>query len=314
MRGGKECANRRLRRESSCKSNARRLRIVGLIAMRMRPSTRLLFFPLVLGFACQPASTTQSVPLPEGSTWIAHRGDSAHAPENSLAAIRAAFELTPAPHFVEIDVHASRDGELVVIHDDDLARTTGTSGRVSSSDWAQLTKLKAGYSEKFGEEFADEPLPRLSDVLDLAAKYQGSIMIEVKARSAGRAVGQLLLERGEIAQHLVASFEAAAIVGAAMTAPGVRTLYLVGNPGPADLELAQKLGASILGCHRDHAQPELLRAVQAAGLKLWVYTVNDRDGGLQLLSMGADGVISDRVGALRLEVEAVMSKRAAQAR
>ncbi len=282
--------------------------------MRLRSPHLLLIFPLMLGFGCQSDPMTQSVPLPEGGTWIAHRGDSAHAPENSLAAVRAAFELTPAPHFVEIDIHASRDGELVVIHDDELSRTTGASGRVSRNDWAELSKLRASYAEEFGDAFADEPLPRLSDVLDLAVEYSGSIMIEVKVRRAGRAVGELLRERGEIGQHLVASFEAAAIVGAAMTAPGVRTLYLVGNPGPADLELAQKIGASILGCHRDHAAPDLLRATHAAGLKLWVYTVNDREGGLQLASMGADGVISDRVGALRQEVEAAMDKRTTQAR
>ena len=110
--------------------------------MRLRPSTLLFLVTLLPSFGCQSGLMARSVVLPDGATWIAHRGDSAHAPENSLAAIRAAFELTPAPHFVEIDVHASRDGELVVIHDDDLARTTGTSGRVSRSDWAQLCELR----------------------------------------------------------------------------------------------------------------------------------------------------------------------------
>jgi glycerophosphoryl diester phosphodiesterase len=282
--------------------------------MRSRESIILLIFTLLPSLGCKSDPMTHFVPLPEGRSWIAHRGDSAHAPENTLAAIRAAFELTPRPHFVEIDVHASRDGELVVIHDDDLARTTGSAGRVSRSDWAQLSELRAGYSEKFGAAFADEPLPRLHEVLDLAADYQGSIMIEVKVRGAGRAVGELLRERGEIARHMVASFEAAAIVGAAMTAPGVRTLYLVGNPDLADIELAQKIGASILGCHHDHAQPELLRAVHEAGLRLWVYTVNDQAGGLRLATLGADGVISDRAGALRPEVEAELGKRLTEAR
>ncbi len=271
--------------------------------MRLRLPLLPYALTVLLGSSCQFAPMSPAVPLPDGSTWIAHRGDSAHAPENSLAAVRAAFELSPAPHFVEIDVHASRDGELVVIHDDDLSRTTGASGRVSRMDWVELTEQRAGYAEKFGDAFAHEPIPRLSEVLDLAADYHGSIMIEVKVRRAGRAVGQLLRERGEVAQHLVASFDAAAIVGAAMTAPGVRTLYLVGDPDPADLELAQKIGASILGCHHDHADLELRRAAHQAGLKLWVYTVNDSAGGLRLVSLGADGVISDRVGALRQEVE-----------
>lgn len=265
--------------------------------------------------ACQVQPTTvRPVAIPESPAFIAHRGDSAHSPENSLAAVRAAFELEPAPHFVEIDVHASRDGELIVIHDDELERTANARGRVSRMDWSELTRVKVGYSEKFGDAYAHEPLPRLGEVLDLAADYQGSIMIEVKARAAGIAVGQLLRDRQEIGQHLVASFQAAAIVGAQMSAPGVRTLYLVGDPGPADLRLATQLGASILGCHYDHVDAELVHAVHQAGLKLWVYTVNDRGTGQKLIQLGANGVISDRAGELRPEVERGLAEQMVESR
>ena len=243
------------------------------------------------------------MPLPESPHWIAHRGDSAALPENTLSAVRAAFERTPAPTCVEIDVQLSRDGVLVVVHDDELARTTGDPRRVSESDWADLASLRAGFAEKFGDAFAEEPLPRLEQVLDLAAEFDGSIMIEVKPRAAGEAVGRLLRERDEVSRHIVASFEAAALAAAEDEAPGVRKLYLVSQPVSADLALAQELEASILGCHWEHAHAAIVEEAHAAGMVVWTYTVNDAKAARTLKRAGVDGLISDRVTELRAELD-----------
>lgn len=242
------------------------------------------------------------MPLPPSPHWIAHRGDSARLPENTLAAVRAAFERRPAPTCVEIDVQLSQDGVLVVVHDDELARTTGDARRVSESTWAEIEDLRAGFADKFGDQFAEEPLPRLEQVLDLAAEYSGSIMIEVKPREAGAAVGRLLRERGEVGQHIVASFEAAALAAAEDEAPGVRKLYLVSKPVAADVALATELDASILGCSADHAHAEIVATAHAADLVVWTYTVNDPAVAQRLKAAGVDGLISDRVTELRGEL------------
>lgn len=249
-------------------------------------------------FASDPA-----MPLPDVPHWIAHRGDSAVVPENTLAAVRAAFERTPAPTCVEIDVQLSRDGVLVVVHDDELDRTTGDPRLVSASDWSEIASLRAGFTEKFGEQYADEPLPRLEQVLDLAAEFEGHIMIEVKPREAGAAVGRLLRARNELSQHTVASFEAAALAAAEDEAPGVRKLYLVSQPVQADVALAEELGASILGCNWEHAHASIVATAHDAGLVVWAYTVNDAKAARELKRAGVDGLISDRITELRAELD-----------
>lgn len=257
---------------------------------------------IALGLALSTLTACQSpslMSLPEAPVWIAHRGNSVEAPENTLSSVGLALRLDPQPQFVEIDVQLSADGELVVIHDDDLQRTTGVAGKVSEKSWAELAGLRAGFAERFQDQFADEQLPRLAQVLDLAAEYDGRIMIEVKARGAGEGVGRLLFERGEIEQHIVASFKPAVLAAAKRMAPGVRVLYLASEPNLGDIALAQELEASILGCHHESASRSLAESVHRAGMQLWCYTVNDAARARELRKLGVDGVISDQVSVVR---------------
>ena len=180
--------------------------------------------------------------------------------------------------------------KIAFIHDDKLARTTGDPRRVSESAWKDLASLRAGFAEKFGDAFASEPLPRLEQVLDLAAELNGSIMIEVKPRAAGEAVGRLLRERGEVDQHIVASFHAAALAAAEDEAPGVRKLYLVSQPVSADLALAHELEVSILGCHWEHAHAAIVQEVHDAGMVVWAYTVNEAKAARALKRVAIDDI------------------------
>ncbi len=107
----------------------------------------------------------------------AHRGDSASAPENTLAAFRRAVELgVPS---VELDVHPARDGTLVVIHDDTVDRTTDGTGAVSDKTLDELRCLDAG--SWFGSQFAGERIPTLAEVLELLAPSATGLNIEIKA-------------------------------------------------------------------------------------------------------------------------------------
>src|SRR5215475_6599931 len=93
---------------------------------------------------------------------IAHRGASGTCPENTLAAFRRAQEL--GAHMIELDVQLTRDGEVVVMHDWTLARTTDGRGRVASRTLAELRQLDAG--SWFDPGYAREPVPTLREVLD----------------------------------------------------------------------------------------------------------------------------------------------------
>lgn len=117
----------------------------------------------------------------------AHRGASAVAPENTMAAFEAAAEA--GADGIELDVHLSRDGLPVVIHDETLDRTTDGSGAVAARTAAELLELDAG--SWFSPDFAGEPIPLLSDVLAWAGDRL-RLNLEIKSAHAGKVVLETL--------------------------------------------------------------------------------------------------------------------------
>ena len=112
---------------------------------------------------------------------IAHRGDSAHFPENTLAAFRSALNLQA--DLVEFDVQCTKDGQVVVIHDASVDRTTNGRGRVRDMTVAEVQALSAGYPLRFGNAFAAERIPTLGEALE-TLKGRGRPMIEIKSDSS----------------------------------------------------------------------------------------------------------------------------------
>ena len=110
----------------------------------------------------------------------AHRGASGYAPENTLSAYQMAFENFHADG-IEIDVHYSKDREIVVMHDFDLSSTTNGSGMIFSNSLKELKELSAGL--RFSEKYNDEKIPTLKEVLQLVSEHNGKINIELKAGS-----------------------------------------------------------------------------------------------------------------------------------
>ncbi|NIA13332.1 MAG: hypothetical protein GWP08_04570 [Nitrospiraceae bacterium] len=122
-------------------------------------------------------ATTWQAGAPDGAIdVIAHRGASAYAPENTLAAFALAAELKA--DWFELDCTLSEDGEVIVIHDDSVDRTTDGEGRVSRLPLPELKKLDAGAWK--APEFAGERLPTLGEALDLAKERQIGVYVEIK--------------------------------------------------------------------------------------------------------------------------------------
>ena len=107
---------------------------------------------------------------------IAHRGDSANRPENTLASFASALEL--GADFVEFDVQLTKDGHAVVIHDPTLERTTSGTGRLLDQTLAEIRKVSAGYPSRFGDAYRGERVPTLSEVLGLL-RGRATAMIEI---------------------------------------------------------------------------------------------------------------------------------------
>lgn len=241
---------------------------------------------------------------------IAHRGDRAHAPENTVLAFERA--LAAGADALEIDVHVTRDGRLVVIHDERVDRTTDGRGPVESFTLASLEALDAGarWSAHPDPERANggvvraaypfaglaARIPRLDDVLD--AFRQTPLIIEAKSVRAGRELVGQLTRHAARDRVIVGSFFHDALVP--LREAGFRTTA-------SRRELAMLLGPALAGRGRARvafdaiAVPPSYRGLplpvagyaRVTGRPVFVWTVNDPGAARRYLGRGATGIITD---------------------
>ncbi|KAA3612421.1 MAG: hypothetical protein DWQ01_04545 [Planctomycetota bacterium] len=222
---------------------------------------------------------------------IAHRGCSSLAPENTLAAVEAALQLAEVD-FVEVDVHRSRDGVLVAIHDRDLQRTTNGHGLVSELDFADLKPLHAGYPAKFQDRFLDQGIPTLEEVLEFAEKRGAGVMVEVKPAGIGADVAELLCRRKAWEHHFIASEHAQVLEDARRYCSKLRLMPVAERPQEG-IRLALQLPTFWIAFDNEITDRETLQAAIQEGLIPWVWTVNDISRAKQLIAWGAKGLITD---------------------
>ena len=235
---------------------------------------------------------------------IAHRGASAHAPENTLAALRAAVELRC--DLAEVDVQRTRDGVLVLVHDADLARTTGRRARVADTSYAELHRLDAG--SWFSPAYAGEPVPTLEQALDVLDGTGTGLLVELKhpARHPGIAadVARTLRARPGYVDSAVAagrlvvqSFDHGVVRDFATLEPDV-PVGLLGHP-PVRRLPALAGWADQVNPRHGRATAAYVDAVHAAGLSCSVWTVDQVADVRRVLDLGVDGVITNRPDAVQ---------------
>jgi glycerophosphoryl diester phosphodiesterase len=234
---------------------------------------------------------------------IAHRGASAYAPENTLAA----FELAAAhgADAVELDLHQTKDRRLVVIHDFTLKRTAGDPRQVRSATLAEVQRLSAG--AWFHERFSDQRVPTLEQALELGRKRL-LLHLELKGGSPYYAeIEPTLLRAIDRARAFnrvrVSSFDEAALarlrgLGGARLALGLLTR----RTRTADIiRLARTLRVESVHLSRRRFTPDAARSLRQAGFPVYVYTVDDTAQMSRLIDQGADGLFTntpDRLAAL----------------
>jgi len=237
-------------------------------------------------------------------TVIAHRGASAAAPENTLPAIALAAEMSA--DLVEVDVQMTRDGELVVIHDTTLRRTTDASVRfprqgpwnVADFTLDQIRSLDAG--SWFDTRFAGIVVPTLAEVLDTLWGRAG-LLLEIKAPALypriASTVAAELDRRGWLdapPQPLVVqSFDWDVMRAFNRLAPQVTVGLLGGAPSLRQLS-GVSAWADQLNTHHRLTSARLVHRVHASGMATWPYTVDDPHRMRSLIESGVDGIISNR--------------------
>jgi glycerophosphoryl diester phosphodiesterase len=222
-----------------------------------------------------------------GCLVIAHRGASSYAPENTFAAFDLALQM--GARDIELDVHATRDGHVVVIHDDTVDRTTNGHGPVSDHTLAALSALDAG--SWFDGRFAGERIPTFAAVLE-RYKGQASIHTEIKGRSAHlteRSV-DLIRALGMTADVTITSFQRERLAETRSYAPELPTGWLVGEITDGIVADARAMGVTQLCPRANAVTPELVDRLHAAGFVVRAWGVGTEALMRQVVSAGADGM------------------------
>jgi glycerophosphoryl diester phosphodiesterase len=234
----------------------------------------------------------------------AHRGGALLWPENSLLAFRSAVGL--GADYLEFDVHLSRDGEVVVIHDPTLDRTTTGSGAVRERPLAELKTLRL---KDRGGAVTEEQVPTLDEVAAIAAGAKRRMLLEIKPDEQGRRYPGIeekvvaVLDRHSMsASTVVMAFERETwrrmrelrpdITAGSLYSPS--TLRAMGSTLSRELEAARGAGLRVVGLRQDLVDASTVAAARRAGVMLGVWTVNEPDALRRFIDLGVAIVITDR--------------------
>lgn len=217
---------------------------------------------------------------------IGHRGAAGHEPENTLRSFGRAVEL--GADMVELDVHICGTGEIVVIHDDTVDRTTDGSGLVKKKTLRELRSLDAGRGET---------IPTLEEVFKLMEGRAG-VNIELKALGTAWPVYEAIEEVvGEkewtLDDILVSSFHLGEILKMHELSNDVRIGVLVTGAPREALEFAESIEAYSINPYFRSTGEEFVELAHESGFKVFTWTVNEPDDIERMREMGVDGVISD---------------------
>jgi glycerophosphoryl diester phosphodiesterase len=228
-----------------------------------------------------------------GFLGIAHRGASGRAPENTHAAFAAALAL--GAEAIELDVQLSADGELVVIHDETLERTTDGQGAVGDRSVAELARLDAG--AWFAPEYRGERIPRLADVL---AQVRDRVTLNVEIKSA-RDLGVI---EAKLAALIAAERAAEWVVFSSFYPEAVRTLRALApwarlgvlcdeDPRRHGFAVAGEIAAELVIPGRAWVDARVVEEAHVRGYDVWVWTVNEPGEMRRLIALGVDAIFSD---------------------
>ena len=220
---------------------------------------------------------------------IGHKGASAIAPENTLKAFKKAIELKA--DMVEFDIHKTKDGEIVIIHDSDTLSTTGVQGLIKDMTLEEIKKLNAGEGEK---------IPTILELIKVAKEKVG-LQIEIKSSGLLEKLIKILKEENLVNTSIVSCFAFDELVKLKNLEPKVKLGFLL----PAELVRVRQIKRKILKAvdkkfyaihpHYNVTDKEIVNFAHDNDLKVNVWTINDRDIMERLIEIGVDGIITDDI-------------------
>lgn len=241
-------------------------------------------------FAVFSILTSMTLSADEAPVIIAHRGASQRAPENTASAIEAAITL--GAKVIEFDVRVTRDGELILFHDDELERLTGRAGTIEASDWAELSTLDVG-SWFVDGGFAGEKILAFDDALKLCFEAGVTPLIEHKTGDA-KLYAEVIRSLEGADRVIVQSFDWVFLAEFRAEMPTVP----IGALGSKALTSEQLL--TLTGLHSDWVgwkvgdlMADDLPKLRELGAKIALWTVNDPAVARTWVDLGVDAIITD---------------------
>jgi len=220
---------------------------------------------------------------------IGHRGASAIAPENTFKAFKKAIELKA--DYVEFDIHKTKDGEIIIIHDSDTFNATGVKGLIKDMTLDQIKSLDAGEGEK---------IPTLQELISITRKKMG-LQIEIKSINLLDKMIQILKEEDLLNTSIVSSFLLDELLKLKLLEPSVKIGLLL----PIELVRPKLIKKKIVKVAKNNfysihpyyniTDKEIVDFAHSHGLKVIVWTVNDREIMEKLIEIGVDGITTDDI-------------------
>lgn len=234
---------------------------------------------------------------------MAHRGASGNAPENTMAAFQLAVD--EGADGIELDVHLSKDGEIVVIHDDTLNRTTNGTGNVHEKDLAELKTYDAG--SWFDPKFSEERIPLLQEVIDILPE---SVFLNIEIKNSPivhtgieQKLVDLLEKNNRLNDTIISSFDHESLYTIKKLAPELKIGIIYNVNFANTLEYVKTFKeAEVYSLHPNYKiiYNRDIDPFLDAGLQVYPYTINDEQLAKDLHAKGVNGLITNYPTKIRL--------------
>jgi len=224
---------------------------------------------------------------------IAHRGFSGVAPENTLIAFQKAIEC--GADYFELDVHKTKDGLPVVIHDKSVNRTSSNDmkGKIVEMTSGELAAVKVGYPKKFSDKYKDEKIPTLREALELA-RGKIKVCIEIKVDGVEKEVLKIVNELGVNDEVIIFSFSYPVLTKIRQLDSIIPILFLKNRADKMTIDYAKDIESDAIGVGSGTTiTKEFLEIAHSKGIEVWKWTVDDKNKMEQLIDLGIDGLITN---------------------
>ena len=238
---------------------------------------------------------------------VAHRGASSLAPENTLPAFSKAME--DRADFLELDIHQSADGQIMVMHDSTVDRTTNGSGKIRDLTQAKIKQLEAG--EKFSSVFKGTKVPTLAEVFDLVQNRNIQVIVELKDGNSiypgiEEKVVAMIRDRKIEKQVVLKSFNTALLKRLKTLAPDIRQIQVYIYANPFFIVTTKPQFKNILHWNGDFLQPHarllsksFVRHAHAQGYKVIAWGVNHDSTYEHMVRIGVDLIETNNPAAFK---------------